>query len=187
MLAVSDRLQKCKRLILQLKMWHPLLFGCDCLSTSCRQEMAKRFDPRAEFATAWPLEGRIQCDLRDRKQLMLLHFCPQSETWHLKKSERYLTCWIKLVGGPDAACGPKFGHPWCRLWKKAVTANTLVGVQHQPWTIVIQFPRHGHKLLSRNTVTASNSRPSTPYSRNTYQSFSRETRPYALSRSTKHV
>ena len=27
--------------------------------------MAKLFDPRAEFATAWILEGRIQCGLRN--------------------------------------------------------------------------------------------------------------------------
>jgi len=27
--------------------------------------VAKLFDPRAEFATASPLEGRKQCDLRD--------------------------------------------------------------------------------------------------------------------------
>jgi len=33
----------------------------------------------------------------------------------------------------------------------------------------------------------SNRRPSTPYSRNTPQSFSRETRPYTFPRSTKHV
>ena len=41
---------------------------------------AKRFDTRAEFATAWPLEGRMQYDLRDRQQLTLLHCCRQSET-----------------------------------------------------------------------------------------------------------
>jgi len=27
--------------------------------------VAKLFDPRAEFATAWPLKGRIPCDLRN--------------------------------------------------------------------------------------------------------------------------
>jgi len=27
--------------------------------------VAKRFDLRAECVAAWPLEGRIQCDLRD--------------------------------------------------------------------------------------------------------------------------
>jgi len=27
--------------------------------------VAKRVDPRAEFVTAWLLEGRIQCNLRN--------------------------------------------------------------------------------------------------------------------------
>jgi len=36
-------------------------------------------------------------------------------------------------------------------------------------------------------LMANNRRPSTPYSRNTPQSFSQGTRPYAFSRSTKHV
>jgi len=30
-----------------------------------RTGVAKLFDPRAEFATAWPVEGRILCDLRN--------------------------------------------------------------------------------------------------------------------------
>jgi len=52
----------------------------------------KRFDPMAELATAWPLEGQIQCDRRDKQQPMLFHCCPQSETWCLKKQ-------YKLFGG----------------------------------------------------------------------------------------
>jgi len=47
--------------------------------------VAKYFDPRAKFATAWPLEGQIQCDSRDRQQPIMLHCCPQSETWCLKE------------------------------------------------------------------------------------------------------
>jgi len=62
--------------------------------------VAKLFDPRAELATAWPPEGRIQCDLRDRQQLMLLHCCSQSEMWCLEKCARYLAGRIKLVCGP---------------------------------------------------------------------------------------
>jgi len=50
--------------------------------------MAKRFGPRTDFATAWSLEGWIQCDLRDRHQPRLLHCCAQSETWCLKKCAR---------------------------------------------------------------------------------------------------
>jgi len=34
-----------------------------------------------------------------------------------------------------------------------VTAHTIVGAQHQRWTVVIQLRRCGHNLLSRNTVT----------------------------------
>jgi len=59
-------------------------------------------DPKAELVTALQLEGRIQCDLRDRQQLMLLHCYPQSEAWHSKKSPRILAGWTKLVGGPQA-------------------------------------------------------------------------------------
>jgi len=36
------------------------------LELSSDSGVAKRFDPRAEFATAWPLEGWIQWDLCDR-------------------------------------------------------------------------------------------------------------------------
>ena len=35
--------------------------------------VAKLFDPRAELATAWTLEDRIQCYLYDRQQPMLSH------------------------------------------------------------------------------------------------------------------
>jgi len=37
--------------------------------------------------------------------------------------------------------------------KRSGTAHTLVGVQHQRWTVMIWLSRHGHKFLSRNTVT----------------------------------
>ena len=53
-----------------------------------RARVAKFFDPRAEFATAWPLECPIQGDLRDRQQPMLLRCYPHSETWCLKKCAR---------------------------------------------------------------------------------------------------
>jgi len=55
--------------------------------------MAKLFDLWAEFATAWPLEGQMKGDLRDQQQPMLLHCCPQSETWCLKQM-------FKEFGGP---------------------------------------------------------------------------------------
>jgi len=32
---------------------------------------AKLFDPRAEFVTAWPLEGHLQCDLCNDYSAML--------------------------------------------------------------------------------------------------------------------
>jgi len=56
--------------------------------------MAKHFDPRVKFANTWPLEGQIQCDWRNRLQPMLLHCCPQSGKWCLKKMS-------KVFGGPD--------------------------------------------------------------------------------------
>ena len=73
--------------------------------------MTKRFGPRAEFVIARPLEGRIPCDLRDRQQPILLHCCPQSETWRLKKCAKYLAGRIKLVGGLDAPAGRSFATP----------------------------------------------------------------------------
>jgi len=69
------------------------------------KNVTKRFDPRAKFATAWPLEGRIQCNSRDRQQPMLLQCYPQSETWCFKKCARYLAGRIKLVGEAHAAHG----------------------------------------------------------------------------------
>ena len=64
--------------------------------------VAKRFHPMAKFATAWLLEGRIQCGLRDRQQPRLLNCCPQSETPRLKRmcKVQYLAGRIKLGGGP---------------------------------------------------------------------------------------
>ena len=37
-----------------------------CVGYWSNAGVAKRFGPRVEFATVWSLEGRIQCDLRDR-------------------------------------------------------------------------------------------------------------------------
>jgi len=60
--------------------------------------VAKLCDPRAEFATAWPLEGQIQCDLRDRQQQpMLLLCCPQSETWYMKKMCKVFVVQMQLA------------------------------------------------------------------------------------------
>jgi len=66
--------------------------------------VAKRFDPRAEFATTWSLEGWIQCEVNKRQAAAkpVLHCWPQSETWCLKRCARRLADWIKLVGGRDA-------------------------------------------------------------------------------------
>jgi len=57
------------------------------LSISTKAGVAKLYEPRTEFATAWPQEGQIQCDLRDRQQPMLLHCCPQSETGVWKSAQ----------------------------------------------------------------------------------------------------
>jgi len=35
------------------------------ISLAQRWQMDNFFDPRAEFATSWPLEGQIQCDLHN--------------------------------------------------------------------------------------------------------------------------
>jgi len=74
--------------------------------------VVKRFDPTPEFVIARPLEGRIPCDLRDRQQPILLHCCPHSEMWHLKKKcAMYLAGRIKLVGGLDPPAGRSFATP----------------------------------------------------------------------------
>ena len=41
----------------------------------------------------------LDLPLRNRQQPVLLHRCPQSETWWLQKL-------CKVFGGPDAAGGP---------------------------------------------------------------------------------
>jgi len=43
----------------------------------------------------------------------------------------------KIVGLDLAPFSEKVENHWCRLWKGVVTAHTLVGVQHQRWTVVI--------------------------------------------------
>jgi len=50
--------------------------------------LTKRFDPKAEFATAWPLEGWKQCDLHDRS--MLLHCCQQQKLLHYSWNDPYV-------------------------------------------------------------------------------------------------
>jgi len=40
-----------------------------------------------------------------------------------------------------------------RLWRGVVAENNLARVQHPRWKVVIKPPRHGYKLLSRNTMT----------------------------------
>jgi len=92
-------------------MCHPPRRGCDCPFNSCRPGVTKRCGPRTEFVIARPLEDRIPCDLRDKQQPILLHCCPQSETWHLKKCVMYLAGRIKLVGGLDAPVGRSFVAP----------------------------------------------------------------------------
>ena len=94
----------------------------------------------------------------------------------------------KIVGLDLAPFSEKVKNHWCRLWKRAVTAHTLVGVQHQRWTAMIQLFRHGHKLLSRNTVTwwpVTGGRQH--HTHGTPLKFFTGTRSYAFSRSTKHV
>ena len=163
---------------LRFEHWGPKVASCPGRHlTSIRPwsnaGVAKRFDPRAEFATAWPLEGRIQHDLRDRQQLMLLHCCQQSETWHLKKFARYLAGLIKLVDGPDAAAGSSLAtadvdyeekssdstHP-CRSPTPTVNRRDLT------------FPTR--------TQTSEQECSDLTTSDNTPQSFSRGTRSYAF-------
>jgi len=43
----------------------------------------------------------------------------------------------KVVGLYLAPFSGKVENHWCRLWKRAVTAHILVGVQHQRRKIVI--------------------------------------------------
>jgi len=48
---------------------------------------------------------------------------------------------------------PRYATAWYRLWKEVVGGHTIVGVQDQLCTAVIELRRHWHNLLSRNTVT----------------------------------
>jgi len=98
--------------------------------------------------------------LRDRQQLMLLHCCPQLETWHLKNCARYLAGRINLVGGPDAAWGPLFGYPDVD-WKEVVTplSSPIPTVNSRDL-----FPpaRTQTSEEEHSDLRASNRRPSTP-------------------------
>jgi len=62
------------------------------------------------------------------------------------------------VGVPNltlspGAWNPRYATAWCRLWKGVVTAHTIVAVQHQRWTVVVELRRHWHNPLIRNIVT----------------------------------
>ena len=61
-----------------------------------------------------------------------------------------------------------------------MTAHTIVGVQHQQWTVVISLRRHGHNLLSKNTVTR---RPA----RGTRQHRTPATPPKAFHKESSHT
>ena len=107
--------------------------------------VAKLFDPRAKLATAWPLEGRIQCDLRD---LMVLHCCPQSETWYLKinvQGIRRAVVWLSLPA-PDL----DGGRPGVQAWWETPCADTkCLG---RGWSMKSSISTY-HKKLWRNLVT----------------------------------
>ena len=152
--------------------------------------MVKCFDPRAEFATACPLEGLIQYDLRDRQQLILLHCCRQSETWHLKINLQSIwrvgLNWsadrMRPTGRSLATADVDYEekrsnstHP-CRSPTSTVNGRDL--------TLPMRTQTSEQEY---SDLTASNRRPSIPHSRNTPESFSRGTRSYAFSRLTKHV
>jgi len=47
----------------------------------------------------------------------------------------------KWLRRSDLSCGPWCGEPWYRLWRGVVTAHTIVGVQHQRWTVVSYLRR----------------------------------------------
>jgi len=93
----------------------------------------------------------------------------------------------KVVSLNLAPFSEKVENHWCRLWRGVVTA-------HSCWSPTPTV--NGRDLTPTQTqtseqeycdLTVSIRRPSTPYYRNTPQSFSRGTRSHAFSRSTKHV
>jgi len=71
---------------------------------SFKPGVAKLFDPRAEFAAAWPMEGRIQCDLRNLGKNGLL------------KCEMYCSTMITIK---SHHCGPR-AVVWPPLFQVAV-------------------------------------------------------------------
>ena len=64
--------------------------------------VAKRFDPRAKFATAWPDTVRFTWQAA-ANAVALLSTVGNAV---LEKCARYLPGQIKLFGGPDEARGP---------------------------------------------------------------------------------
>ena len=79
--------------------------------------------------------------------------------------------------------------PWYRIWRGVVTAHTIVGVQHQRWTVVIALRRQRQSSEQEHSyLTASKRHPSTPYSYNTPKGVYEESgHIYTFPRSTKHV
>ena len=83
----------------------------------------------------------------------------------------------------------RVGEPWYRLWRGVVRIihrcqspiPALKGCYLTPLT------RTQSSEQEYSYLTASKRHPSTPYSRNTSQSFSRGTRPYTFPSSTTHV
>ena len=95
-----------------------------------------------------------------------------------KKFARYLVGRIKLVGTADVDYEERSNDSTHRCRSPTPTVNG------RDLTLPTRVQTSEEQYID---LTASNRRPSTPYSRNTPQSFSRGTRSYAFSRSTKHV
>ena len=53
---------KKRQLLLKVILEYLTLYQDITSDYSFQSGVAKRFDPRAEFATTWPLEGRMRCD-----------------------------------------------------------------------------------------------------------------------------
>ena len=132
-----------------LQQWHPRRLGCGWLSNSYRPG-SPTFLPEGNASYFTTVRGPniFLCVIVSH----MLHSAILTKCFVNTLCFHYwqnaFAGGMEWLCGPDLTRGPQFGILWYRLWRRVVTANTFTWVQHPRW-----LRRHGHKLLSRNTVT----------------------------------
>ena len=126
---------KSNRFILQFPTVTPMSTVCDCLSTSYRPGFFKFF--RGDYISyCTTVRGP---DIMRNVIFGYVTFY-QIATFFLNiffsSLAKCVLRRVKWLRRSDSARGPQCGEPWYRLWRGVATARTIVGVQHQLWTVV---------------------------------------------------